>query len=144
MSQMLPYQPGVLPTRTAPRSGEHLHIEVEGLPPIKDRNRSIRNRAHPLHSRFLELRRVATEAMDGRAWVFGKVALEIVVRSRRAAEAYWLDDYLSGVMDTLGGSAGMTFTFLPIVYQDDCQVDSATTRWEESDLQGYSLRVLFL
>jgi hypothetical protein len=143
MPQILPYQPGTLPSRAPPDPGEHLQFEVDGLPPIKDLSRSVRNRTHPLHGRFVELRRVATLAMDGRAWVFAKVGLEMVVRSAPDAESCGLVDYLSGVMDTLGGSAGRTFTFLPIVYQDDCQVDGAEIRWEESERASYSVCVLF-
>lgn len=144
MSNLLPYDPGALPTRLAPNSGEHLQLEVDGLPPIKDRSKSIRNRSHPLHKRFLELRRVATVAMDGRAWVFGKVTLDLVVRSRSEAGTWGLIDYVSGIQDTLGGSSGFTFTFLPIVFEDDCQVDGFSSRWEDSDKPSYSLRVLFL
>jgi hypothetical protein len=144
MANLLPYDPGALPTRPAPEPGQQLQLEVAGLPPIKDRNRSIRNRNHPLHNRFLELRRVATAAMDGRAWVFGKVTLELTVRSGARDGTWQLVDYVSGIMDTLGGSSGLTFTFLPIVYEDDCQVDGFRSCWEESQNSSYSLRVQFL
>jgi len=33
-----------------------------------------------------------------------------------------LVDYVGGIEDTLDGSHGFTFTYLPIVFQDDCQV----------------------
>ena len=38
--------------------------------------------------------------------------------------------YLSGVMDTIGGSHGPSFIYLPIVYLDDCQVVDCALRWE--------------
>ena len=143
MPPVLPYDPGTLPTRPAPKPGEYLQIEVEGLPPVKDRNRSIRNRTHPLHSRFLKLRSAAAAAMGGRAWVFGRVRIQLTVRSLENQEEYWLSDYLGGIMDTLDGSSGRSFTFLPIVYEDDCQVRGSDTWWEESSEPSYSLRILF-
>ena len=143
MASVLPYDPGILPTKPSPLPGEHLQLELDGLPPIKDRNKSIRNRTHPLHGRFLALRRAATTAMADRAWVFGRVRLQLVVRSAEHEDHYGLNDYLGGVMDTLDGSSGRTFTFLPIVYEDDCQVWGSETRWEESSKTNYSLRVLF-
>jgi hypothetical protein len=81
--------------------------------------------------------------MDGRAWVFGRVELHLVVRSPEPLNHYGLNDYLGGVMDTLDGSSGYTFTFLPIVYEDDSQVHSATTVWEVSERSNYALEVLF-
>jgi hypothetical protein len=81
--------------------------------------------------------------MDGRAWVFGRVQIKLTVRSSQREDDYNLNDYLGGVMDTLDGSSGKTFTFLPIVYEDDCQVWSSDTTWEESPESSYLLRILF-
>jgi hypothetical protein len=33
-----------------------------------------------------------------------------------------LIDYVGGIMDSLDGSHGTHFTYLPIIYNDDCQV----------------------
>jgi len=53
------------------------------------------------------------------------------------------NDYLGGIMDTLDGSHGEPFTYLPICFQDDCQVISV--RWEVADSQEpyYELIVRF-
>jgi hypothetical protein len=143
MMSMLPYDPGALPTHPAPATGEILTLAMEGLPPIKDRRQSIRNREHPLHPCFVALRSVATKAMAGRAWVFSPVELHLVIRSPDPLDHHVLNDYLGGVMDSLDGSSGFTFTFLPIVYEDDCQVYSSSTTWEFAEKNNYTLHVVF-
>ena len=47
-------------------------------------------------------------------------------------------------MDTLDGSHGPSFTYLPIVYQDDCQVAAALTRLVTSEFTEYQIRITFL
>lgn len=47
-------------------------------------------------------------------------------------------------MDTLGGSHGPTFTYMPIVYQDDCQVCSLKWSEEEFDTDEYEIVIGFL
>jgi hypothetical protein len=118
---LLPYDPGTLPTRPAPRTGDVIRIDVEGLPPAKTIRQSIRNANHPKYESFVLLRREATAAMAGRAWVFGPVAVNITLLGR-SNDGASLVDYMAGVMDTLDGGSGPTFTYLPIVFEDDCQV----------------------
>jgi hypothetical protein len=143
MTLLLPYDPGVLPTRPAPTRGERLNLDLPGLPPVKDLRQSIRNRTHPLHSRFVELRRAASEGMAGRAWTFHPVEIQLVIRSPEPLGADIRNTYLGGIMDTLDGSSGYTFTFLPIVYEDDHQVTAVTTSWERSNVENYSLAIVF-
>lgn len=54
-------------------------------------------------------------------------------------------DYIGGVMDTLDGSHGMSFTYLPIVYQDDCQiVGTEKARYTVSKKTRYLVEIIFL
>ncbi len=56
---------------------------------------------------------------------------------------YTLNDYLGGIMDTLDGSSGYTFTYLPIAFEDDAQVTDCTMNWERASGTGYSLKIVF-
>ena len=143
MNSLLPYDPGILPSKPAPVAGERIEFQVMGVPPIKDQRQSIRNREHPLHGRFIALRKTSAEAMAGRAWVFAPVELELTVRcpAPEASERHSLTDYLAGVMDTLDGSSGFTFTFLPIIFEDDSQVIASHIQWEEAPQCSYSVSV---
>jgi len=47
-------------------------------------------------------------------------------------------------MDTVGGSAGSSFTYLPIVFQDDCQVCDGASQFGEAEEWSYSLVFEFL
>lgn len=144
MASFLPYNPGVLPTKPPPSRGEVLRLEVQGFPPIKDLKQSIRNRNHRLHARFLALRDAATEAMAGRAWVFSRIQMQVVIRAPDHEENYRLNDYLGGIADTLDGSSGRSFTFLPIVYEDDAQIWRSESTWEEAAVPNYSITITFL
>lgn len=143
MSNFLPYDPGLLPTRVAPAQGETLVIEIPGLPPIKTFSQSIRNQKHPQHPRFVTLREAATEAMAGRAWYLGPVGLDLTVFGPGCLDRWNLNDYVGGIMDTLDGSSGQTFTYLPIVFEDDCQVCRLKARWLERSETSYRVQVLF-
>lgn len=135
--------PGQLPRKPAPKAAERIRFSVSGLPPYKDSRFSIRNPKHPKHKSFLELRTAATRAMNGRKWYDGPVELKLVVRSKFLKRP--MLDYVGGVMDTLDGSHGPSFTYLPIVYQDDCQVsDIASSHFVRCDMQSYTVEVLFL
>ncbi|TGN84203.1 hypothetical protein EOW77_0022355 [Bradyrhizobium yuanmingense] len=141
---VLPYDPGTLPTRLAPKAGDIIRIEVEGLPPAKTIRQSIRNADHPMHQSFARLRRQATAAMAGRAWVFGPVALKITLFGPSSNDGPSLVDYLGGVMDTLDGSSGPTFTYLPIIFEDDCQVVRSEVRLEDYPTRKYIIEVVIL
>jgi len=143
MSNFLQYDPGSPPTEAAPAPGETIVLELPGLPPTKDRRQSIRNQKHPRHSTFTALRKSAAIAMAGRAWYFGPVELHLTVFGPNSSEYRRLNNYLGGIMDTLDGSSGRTFTYLPIVFQDDCQVDEAHTEWVENPETLYRLRIIF-
>jgi len=47
-------------------------------------------------------------------------------------------------MDTLDGSSGVHFTYLPIVYEDDCQVSDGRTKFIRAESPRYELKVTFL
>jgi hypothetical protein len=50
-------------------------------------------------------------------------------------------DYIAGVEDTLDGSSGFTFTYLPIVFEDDCQICDWNSRLIKSTKTKYVLRI---
>ena len=134
--------PGPLPTLPPPTPGDVVEFRVEGYPPTKDRSFSIRNVRHPKYPLFLALRQCAVDAMDGRAWYEGPIKLELTLYAPKLQKA--LLDYFSGIMDTLDGSHGFTFTYLPVVYQDDCQVCESEMHFQESPDIYYDIRVTFL
>jgi hypothetical protein len=140
---ILPYDPGALPTRPAPKAGDVIRIEGEGLPPAKTIRQSIRNASHPMHESFVALRRAAITAMAGRAWVFGPVALNVTLFGARPNDGPSIVDYAGGVMDTLDGS-GPTFTYLPIVFEDDCQVVQSEIKWQDYPTSKYLIEVTIL
>jgi len=47
-------------------------------------------------------------------------------------------------MDTLDGSHAPSFTYLPVVYQDDCQVVSASVGYEPAQDDSYVVEIIFL
>jgi hypothetical protein len=143
MLNPLPYDPGLLPTKPAPSRGESLLLEIRGLPPTKTIRQSIRNQGHPHYPSFLILRKAATLAMAGRAWYFGAIELDMTILGPTHFDRWGLNDYLGGIMDTLDGSSGRTFTYLPIVYQDDCQVCATASKWIEGPQNSYRLEILF-
>ena len=140
---ILPYDPGTLPTRPAPKAGDVIRIEVEGLPPAKTIRQSIRNAKHPMFESFVLLRRRATAAMAGRAWVFGPVAVNITLFGP-SNDGSSLVEYMGGVVDTLDGSSGPTFTYLPIIFEDDCQVVRSEVKLQDHPTSKYIIEVLVL
>ncbi len=144
MKEHLPYNPGSLPTRSAPNLGEEIHIIQSGLPPCKRRGSSLRNPSHPRYNAFVALRNAATKAMDGRAWYFGPVSINLVIYCNQDTERWGLNEYLDGIMDTLDGSSGIHFTYLPIVFEDDSQVSEAKTSYSKSKNESYDLKIVFL
>ena len=81
--------------------------------------------------------------MGGRACYEGAVRLDLIIRGDLEPGLDLLN-YAGGVMDTLGGSHGFTFTFLPIVYEDDCQVRLGSFHLTYADEPSYKLRLEFL
>jgi hypothetical protein len=143
MALLLPYDPGRLPNQPAPPAGCKLEIPVDGLPPYKDRHFSIRNPRHKHYSRFVALRRAASQAMAGRAWTHSAIDLELLLSAPALEPSLALVDYVGGVMDTLGGGHGCEFTYLPIVFNDDSQVGSLSMSFRECADTGYVLRIAF-
>src|SRR5262245_48614793 len=111
MFQLFP-DPGKIPTLPPPQLGEKITIDVEGVPPIKDVHFSHRNPRHKKYSDFVRLRQEATRVMASRAWYEGPVEVFLTVRAASLDQT--LDDYISGIADTLDGSHGFDFTYLPI------------------------------
>jgi hypothetical protein len=134
---MLSPDPGPLPHLPAPLPGEQICLRVRGLPPYKDISFSIRNPRHRHHQRFVDLRQAATRAMGGRAWYTGSVGLKLNIHAPILDRNRKWADYLGGVADTLDGSHGFSFTYLPIVYQDDCQFAMISGRFVEGSTEAW-------
>ena len=144
MNKYLPYDPGVLPSAAAPAAGDTLSLRLNGLPPYKDKHFSIRNTRHKIHSRFAALRSATIEAMAGRAPYRGAVGVDLDMHAPAFEKNRSLTDYMGGVMDTLDGSHGVEFTYLPVVYEDDCQVATGRNRLHHSEEVFYTLTIHFL
>jgi len=144
VNKNLPYDPGVLPSAPAPSAGEKVVFRVDGLPPYKDEHFSIRNPRHKIYARFKALRQAAIDAMAGRAPYRGPVRLVFVMHAPEFERNRRLMDYAGGIMDTLGGSHGAEFTYLPIVYEDDCQVDEVHSRLVRAEPPWYEVQITFL
>ncbi len=142
MFKPFPY-PGRIPDKPPPQSGEDVVIYVTGLPPYKDVSKSIRNPKHPYYDRFTKLREAASNVMDGRSWLDGAVTLEMKIYYIQLDPQMTPNDYLGGVMDTLDGSHGPNFTYLPIIYNDDCQVWNSTVELIQSKENKYDLKIRF-
>jgi len=82
--------------------------------------------------------------MDGRACYMGAVALDLVVYGPELHKGRKISDYAARVEDTIDGSSGSTFTYLPIVIQDDCQAVSWSMRYTKAAEARYCLLVKFL
>jgi hypothetical protein len=141
--------PGVLPTKPPPTEGERIIIRVDGWPPFKLGTQSLRNPNSPLYQRFLDLRQAATSAMDGRSWYDREVQLRVVFRFPDKKwpdklEGDWALPYVSGIMDTIDGSHGTSFTYLPIVFQDDAQVRLNGWFVVDSEAPSYEIQIDFV
>lgn len=144
MKVHLPYDPGQLPTNSEPKTGTVIEFSVNGYPPVKDTSFSIRNPKHKEYDRFTILRRVATEAMKGRAWTHSLVQILFELYAPNLESGRNIVDYLSGIMDTLDGSHGDCFTYLPIIYNDDSQVVESIGKLVQSKEVWYKLKVCIL
>lgn len=92
----------------------------------------------------MELRRNAIKVMGGRAWTHGGIGLDLIIYAPALHEGKRLDDYIAGVFDTLDGSSGRSFTYLPVVYEDDCQICQGSGRFVESIEDRYTITIHFL
>jgi len=82
--------------------------------------------------------------MNGRACYMGAVALDLVVYGPELHKGPNISDYAAGVEDTIDGSSGGTFTYLPILMQDDSQIVSLSMRYAKAEEARYCLLVKFL
>jgi hypothetical protein len=140
----LPYDPGVLPTRSSPSAGETLLIEVSGYPPYKDEHFSMRNPRHLNYKAFVRLRNTAIITMKGRAWYFGPIEMNVTLLAPSFEKGKVLIDYVAGIQDTLDGSSGREFTYLPIVFEDDCQVKVGHAEFVKAKKIHYKIKIKFL
>jgi len=136
----IPYDPGILPTKPPPKAGDVIEFEVIGYPPYKDRSFSIRNPKHKDYSRFTKLRTAGIIAMNGRAWSFAPIRMGLTLYAPEFEKNKTLLDYTAGISDTLDGSSGFTFTYLPVVFEDDCQICQSNSWLIVSAETRYSLR----
>jgi hypothetical protein len=135
---------GPLPTLPPPDPGDRIHLRLVGRSPAKTIGRSIRNPASLYRERFMGLRNAAIKAMAGRKWYEGPVQLELLYLSPQNGSVSGQPYYLSGVMDTIGGSHGPSFIYLPVVYLDDGQVVKSGIRREIASMESYVLTIDFL
>jgi hypothetical protein len=140
----LSHDPGRLPTKPAPRRGQKIVIRVAGYPPFKEVGASLRNPKHPHYDRFARLRKSAGKAMRRRRWSEGAIALNFTMFAPGFEKGKGLVDYVGGIEDTLDGSHGFTFTYLPIVFQDDCQVCRIESLFKPKPTAEYTLEIEFL
>ena len=121
-----------------------MEFVVDGLPPMKKEGISLRNPENPKYSAFVLLREAASKAMQCRAWYFGGVSLNIEINyEQENMLAATLNEYVGGIMDSLDGSSGVHFTYLPIFYEDDCQVFDCESKFVKSNGNFYRVRVCF-
>jgi len=83
-------------------------------------------------------------AMRGRQWSDGPIAMTFAMHAPSFEKGKSLFDYVGGVEDTLDGSHGPHFTYLPIVYQDDCQVCAGNSEFRVSRRSWYKIGIEFL
>ena len=140
----LPYDPGPLPTKPSPIPGQKVVIQVFGYPPYKDEHFSMRNPRHTNYEAFVRLRKAAITAMDGRAWYFGPVSMSVTLSAPTFEKGKKLIDYIDGIQDALDGSSGCEFTYLPIVFEDDCQVVNNYSKFIMAQEISYRVEVGFL
>lgn len=126
--EFVPYNPGTLPTKPGIAAGDIVEFEVEGYPPCKDTHFSIRNVKHKDHDRFIRLRDAGIKEMKGRAWTTGPIRMTFILYAPSFEKGKVLLDYAAGIEDTLDGSSGFTFTYLPVVFEDDCQICELSMR----------------
>lgn len=136
----IPYDPGPLPTKPPRNPGDVIEFEVDGYPPCKDESFSIRNIKHKDHSRFVKLREAEIAAMNGRAWSHLAIRMDFTLYASGFEKKKCLNDYVAGIMDTLDGSSGCTFTYLTVVFEGDCQICDGRSQLILSDTTKYLIR----
>ncbi len=82
--------------------------------------------------------------MAGRAPYRGPIRIDFTMYAVGFERNRTLIDYIGGIEDTLDGSHGVNFTYLPIVYEDDCQICDGNGNLVISKMEKYKLKVTFL
>jgi hypothetical protein len=72
------------------------------------------------------------------------VELDVVFYAPRLHGGKNVLDYVAGISDTLDGSSGCTCTYLPIVFQDDCQVALTRMAFVVTDETKYRVVIRLL
>ena len=67
--------------------------------------------------------------MNGRAPFRGAVSLDLSMHAPNFEKSKRLVDYVGGIIDSLDGAHGVEFTYLPIAYEDDCQVAAGQSQF---------------
>lgn len=119
-------------------------MRVTGLPPFKDIHFSVRNPDHSNYEDFKRLRDEAIKAMGGMAWYFGPIQINFTLYAPAISSKRTLLDYMAGIMDTVDGSCGSGFTYLPIIFEDDCQVASSKIDFQKAEDIWYTIDVSFI
>lgn len=140
----LNYNPGLIPNSPPPKENEIVTIKIDGLPPYKDRSFSIRNKRHKIHKRFITLRETAIKEMKGRAWFNGPIRMDITINCPIDKRERPIYIYAGGIADSLDGSHGQTFTYLPIVYEDDGQICEGSMKFIDDPNLSYTIKIQFL
>ncbi|BBO17274.1 conserved hypothetical protein [Candidatus Brocadia pituitae] len=92
-------------------------------------------------SQFIKLCNAGIAAMNGRAWSHASIRMDFTLYAPSFERKRTMLDYIAGVGDTLDGSSGFTFTYLPIVFEDDCQICHWNSRLIKSSKTKYVLRI---
>ena len=82
--------------------------------------------------------------MDGRSCYRYGIGLTLTIWSPAEIDRWTILDYVGGIADTLDGSHGPSFTYLPIVYEDDCQITRIDFDFLPADHEEYQLKIDFL
>ena len=82
--------------------------------------------------------------MAGRARYEGPIRLDLLMLAPDFERGRMLFDYTGGVMDCLDGSHGPSFTYLPVVYEDDCQVCDGLSSFKVASEVEYFVRIVFM
>ena len=82
--------------------------------------------------------------MAGRAPYRGPIHLDFEMHALEYEKNRVLGDYGGGIEDTFDGSHGPGFTYLPIVFEDDCQVAVARSVFRQDEDVFYEIAIEFL
>ena len=67
--------------------------------------------------------------------------MDFIFYAPQLEEKKELLDYVAGIEDTLDGSSGCDFTYLPVIFEDDCQICAGHNRFVKGNEVKYYLRI---